>query len=183
MSSSFFWDVTQYRLVIPYRRFGAAYRPHLQGSKSLVCSSVLTSRWALRCVSSAAARCFVQSAQQYAVLYIYDLLQHILTYVGLHIISNIYIYQEWRKAAWICGYGLCWSLVSPPVFLNRTVFCLFPEDACSALCCFVNAQFFVVTFHFSPFRLHASDVTLYLLSCFAFNRNFSRQLVMTSAPS
>ena len=68
MNSSFFWDVTQCRLVIPCRRFGTAYRSHLQGSGSLGCSSVLTSQRALRCVSGATARCFVQSAQQYAVL-------------------------------------------------------------------------------------------------------------------
>jgi hypothetical protein len=68
MSPSFFWDVTQCRLVIPYRCFGAACRPHLQGSKSLGCSAVLISQWALRCVSCVTARSFVQSAQQYAVL-------------------------------------------------------------------------------------------------------------------
>ena len=123
MSSSFFWDVTQYRLVIPYRRFGAAYRPHLQGSRSLGCSSVLTSQWALRFVSSATARCCpVGTTVRCVILHIYNLLQLILTYAGLYISSNIYIYQEWRKAACIWGYGLCWNLVSFPVSLNRTGF-------------------------------------------------------------
>jgi hypothetical protein len=30
--SSFFWDITQRRMVIRYRRFGTTYRSHLQGS-------------------------------------------------------------------------------------------------------------------------------------------------------
>ena len=34
MRSSLFWDVTQRRLVVSYRRFGATCRPHLQGSSS-----------------------------------------------------------------------------------------------------------------------------------------------------
>jgi len=29
MRSSFFWDVTQHRLVVSYRRFGKTYRSHL----------------------------------------------------------------------------------------------------------------------------------------------------------
>ena len=257
MNSSFFWDVTQCRLVIPCRRFGTAYRSHLQGSGSLGCSSVLTSQRALRCVSGATARCFVQSAQQYAVLsytftiyynifwpmlvystspilqYITSITVHhqyystftsitvhhqyystapvlqyihqyystspVLQYIAsmtvhrqydstlpvsqyiasitvhhqyhstspvLRYIISITVhyqydgtspvwryitsitvhhqyYQEWRKAACIWGYGIRWSLVSFPVFLNRTAFCLFPEDACFACmygrCCFVNA--------------------------------------------
>jgi len=32
MRSSFFWDVTQRRMVLPYRRFGTIYRFPLQGS-------------------------------------------------------------------------------------------------------------------------------------------------------
>jgi len=31
MRSSFFWDVTQRRLVVTYRRFGKTYRSHFQG--------------------------------------------------------------------------------------------------------------------------------------------------------
>ena len=27
-----FWDITQFIVVIPYRRFGTTYRSHLQGS-------------------------------------------------------------------------------------------------------------------------------------------------------
>jgi hypothetical protein len=34
MKSAFFWDITQRRMVIRYRRFGATYRSHLQGLKS-----------------------------------------------------------------------------------------------------------------------------------------------------
>jgi hypothetical protein len=32
MRSLLFWDVTQHRLVVSYRRFGTTYRSHLQGS-------------------------------------------------------------------------------------------------------------------------------------------------------
>jgi hypothetical protein len=33
--SELFWDITQRRVVILYRRFGITYRSHLQGSRSL----------------------------------------------------------------------------------------------------------------------------------------------------
>jgi len=32
MRSALFWDLTQRRFVIPYRRFGTTYRSHLQGT-------------------------------------------------------------------------------------------------------------------------------------------------------
>jgi hypothetical protein len=31
--SALFWDITRRRVVIVYRRFGTAYRPHFQGSR------------------------------------------------------------------------------------------------------------------------------------------------------
>jgi len=34
LRSSLFWDATQRRLVVTYRRFGTTYRSHLQGSGS-----------------------------------------------------------------------------------------------------------------------------------------------------
>jgi len=34
MRLSLLWDVMQLRMVVSYRRFGTAYRPHLQGSVS-----------------------------------------------------------------------------------------------------------------------------------------------------
>jgi hypothetical protein len=34
MRSSLFWDIAQHRLVVTYRRFGATYRSHPQGSSS-----------------------------------------------------------------------------------------------------------------------------------------------------
>jgi hypothetical protein len=34
MRSALFWDITQRRVVIPYRRLGTTYRSHLQGSRS-----------------------------------------------------------------------------------------------------------------------------------------------------
>jgi len=33
MSCALFWDSTQRRTVIPYRRFGTTYGSHLQGSR------------------------------------------------------------------------------------------------------------------------------------------------------
>jgi len=33
MTSALFWDFTQRRMVIPYRRFGTTYRSHPQGSR------------------------------------------------------------------------------------------------------------------------------------------------------
>ena len=33
-TSAFFWDITQRRMAIPYRRFGASYRYYLQGSRN-----------------------------------------------------------------------------------------------------------------------------------------------------
>jgi len=36
MTYPLFWDTTQRRAVIPYRRFGTNYRPYLQASRSLV---------------------------------------------------------------------------------------------------------------------------------------------------
>jgi hypothetical protein len=44
VKSSFFWDVTQRRVVILYRRFGTTYRSGLQGSRSLF----LGTSWALK---------------------------------------------------------------------------------------------------------------------------------------
>jgi len=35
IGSSLFWDFTQHRVVVPCRRFGTIYRPHLQRSRSL----------------------------------------------------------------------------------------------------------------------------------------------------
>jgi len=35
MKSALFWDITQHRVEIPYRRFGTTYRSHLQGSRTL----------------------------------------------------------------------------------------------------------------------------------------------------
>jgi hypothetical protein len=34
MRSAFFWDITQRRVVLLYRRFGTTYRFHLQGSRN-----------------------------------------------------------------------------------------------------------------------------------------------------
>ena len=34
MRSALFWLITQHRVAIPYRRFGTAYRSHLQGSRN-----------------------------------------------------------------------------------------------------------------------------------------------------
>jgi hypothetical protein len=34
MISALFWDITQRRVVVPYRRFGTTYRSHLQGPSS-----------------------------------------------------------------------------------------------------------------------------------------------------
>jgi hypothetical protein len=36
MRSALFWDITQRRVVILYRRFGTTYRSHFQGSRSLI---------------------------------------------------------------------------------------------------------------------------------------------------
>jgi len=48
----------------------------------------------------------------------------------------------------------------------------------------LTRNFLLLHFSFFPlFRLHASDVTLSLLSRFICNQNFSRQIIMTSAPS
>ena len=35
MRSELFWDITQFTVVTPYRRFGTSCRPHLQGSRNL----------------------------------------------------------------------------------------------------------------------------------------------------
>jgi hypothetical protein len=37
MRSVLFWDSTQFRMVVSYRRFGKTYRSHLQGSSSISC--------------------------------------------------------------------------------------------------------------------------------------------------
>ena len=51
MRSSFFWDFTQPRLMVSYRRFGTTYRSHLQGSnRHYSCAAWLTA--SLRCVKS-----------------------------------------------------------------------------------------------------------------------------------
>jgi len=34
MTSAILWDITQRRVVIPYKRFGKTYRNHLQGSRN-----------------------------------------------------------------------------------------------------------------------------------------------------
>jgi len=34
LKSALFWDITQYRVVIPYRLFGTTYRSHLQVSRN-----------------------------------------------------------------------------------------------------------------------------------------------------
>jgi hypothetical protein len=133
MNSSFFWDVTQRRLVIPCRRFGTAYRSHLQGSGSLGCSSVLTLQRALRCVSGATARCFVQSAQQYAVLsytftIYYNIFWPMLVYSTspvLQYITSITVHHQYYSTSPVLQYIHQYYSTSPVLqyIASMTVHC------------------------------------------------------------
>ena len=60
MRSLLFWDFTQRRLVVGYRRFGTTYRFHLQGSSSPVSFYGITSYQSTLCKILEERRCHLK---------------------------------------------------------------------------------------------------------------------------
>ena len=49
ITSALFWDYTQSRVAIPYRRFGKTYRSRLQGSRNPRKCTIMGFSWQARC--------------------------------------------------------------------------------------------------------------------------------------